>query len=217
MPNLRFKYQTIEFAYIDIHVKTLKDTQQFYDHDSEADKLGINSASWSLFGVIWPSSKVLANFIFNFDTKSKKILEVGCGIGLSSLLLNHIGKNITATDYHPEVEAYLTNNTELNNDKKIPFFQLDWANTDECSLGKFDLIIGSDVLYQRDHIELLSNFINKHAQDDCEIIIVDPNRGNRSKFTQKMIDFGFEHQKIDTNRYIDTPFKGAIYYYNRKI
>ncbi len=40
------------------------------------------------FGVVWPSSEVLANFIFDYDFKNKRILEVGCGIGLSSLILN---------------------------------------------------------------------------------------------------------------------------------
>lgn len=216
MSQLRYKYQTIEFDYIDIHVKTLKDSQQFFDKDNIAEKLGINSASWSLFGVIWPSAKVLANFIFKFETSSKKILEVGCGIGLSSLLLNHMGEDVTATDYHPEVESYLLNNSQLNNDKKIPFFRVDWEN-DTNKLEKYDIIIGSDLLYQRDHIDLLSTFINTHAQSKCEIIIVDPNRGNQSKFTQKMLSFGFEHQKIDTQKYSDQNFKGSIHYYRRKV
>ena len=119
MSKLRFKYQTIEFEDIDIHVRTLRDTQQFSDKSDEAKDLGINSASWSLFGVIWPAGEILANYILQFDTTSKRILEVGCGIGLSSLLLNHLNKNITASDYHPEAEDFLLKNTLLNNDQKI--------------------------------------------------------------------------------------------------
>jgi predicted nicotinamide N-methyase len=128
LPEVRHKYQTIEFGIIDIHLRTLKDTQQFYDKNDEAKKLGINSASWALFGVLWPSSQVLANYIFKSDTDSKRILEVGCGIGLSSLLLNHLDKDITATDYHPEVENFLLKNTQLNNDKNIPFHRLNWED-----------------------------------------------------------------------------------------
>eukprot|EP01155_Anaeramoeba_flamelloides_P025519 Anaeramoba_flamelloidesa813950_40.p1 GENE.a813950_40~~a813950_40.p1 ORF type:complete len:102 (-),score=3.67 a813950_40:110-415(-) len=94
-------------------------------------------------------------------------------MGLSSLLLNHTGKDITATDYHPEVGGYLNKNTKLNNDKNIPFFRQDWGNIKDENLGKFDLIIGSDILYEPNHFELLSTFINRHANDKCEIIIVD--------------------------------------------
>ena len=102
MSSLRFQYQTYEFDDVDIHVRTLRDKQEFLDNDNVAEKLGISSAQWSLFGVVWPSSEVLAHFMFDFDTKGKRILEIGCGIGLTSLLLNQRKADITATDYHPE-------------------------------------------------------------------------------------------------------------------
>lgn len=215
MPIVRHKYQTIEFGNVDIHLRTLKDTQQFYDKNDEAQKLGINSASWALFGVLWPSSQVLANYIFKTDTYSKRILEIGCGIGLSSLLLNHLNKNITATDYHPEVESYLLKNTQLNSDQQIPFYRLNWEDETLQSLGKFDTIIGSDLLYEPNHGKLLSNFIHRYAAASCEIIIVDPNRGNHSKFKKEMLDLGFEYEKIDTIQYSSKPFKGFIHKYKK--
>jgi len=214
LPNIRHKYQTIEFGNVDIHLRTLKDTQQFFDKNDEAQKLGINSASWALFGVLWPSSQVLANYILTTDTRSKRILEIGCGIGLSSLLLNHLDKNITATDYHPEAESYLFQNTQLNGDEKIPFYRLNWEDDQLKGIGKFDIIIGSDLLYEPNHSTLLSNFINKYANDKCDVIIVDPNRNNHSKFKQAMLGFGFEYEKIETIKYTKEPFKGAIHKYN---
>jgi predicted nicotinamide N-methyase len=215
LSNIRYKYQTIEFENIDIHLRTLKDTQQFFDDKDKAQKLGINSASWAIFGVLWPSSQVLANYMFKSHTKSKRILEVGCGIGLSSLLLNHLNQDITATDYHPEVKAFLLKNTNLNYDKDIPFYRLDWEDKVNNSLGKFDIIIGSDLLYQQNHGELLSNFINNYASNKCEVIIVDPSRGNHGKFKNEMLSFGFKYEKIDTLEYIDIPYKGSIHKYNK--
>ena len=155
MKPLRYKYQTIEFGDNDIHLRTLKDKQQFSDKDKKAEDLGISSATWSLFGVVWPSSEVLANFIFDYDFKNKRILEVGCGIGLSSLILNRLNADITATDYHPEAEKFLDINTELNKDDEIPFVRTCWSNEYQEELGKFDLIIGSDLLYERDHAVVL--------------------------------------------------------------
>ena len=58
MSSPRIRYQTIEIKDIDIHVRTLRDNQQFSDDDEIASRLGISSAMWPLFGVIWASEEV---------------------------------------------------------------------------------------------------------------------------------------------------------------
>lgn len=83
MTSLRYQYQTIEFGKSDIHLRTLRNRQEYSDDKDIAEKLGISSANWSLFGIVWDSSKVLANYMFEYEFEDKKILEVGCGIALS--------------------------------------------------------------------------------------------------------------------------------------
>ncbi len=217
MTKLRLSYQTIEFGKTDIHLCTLRDKQEFYDPEQIAEKLGISSSFWSLFGVVWPSSLVLAHFMNDFDTDSKRILEVGCGIGLSSLLLNKQHADITATDYHPEVGAFLERNVLLNQDADITFEQVDWAAKKD-QLGLFDLIIGSDLLYEDQHIELLAHFIEKHSKPSCEVIIVDPKRGRKNKLSARMVEFGFtssEQKPLNTDDYLDQEFKGHILTFKR--
>ncbi|MDE8603082.1 hypothetical protein M3I01_009105 [Marinomonas sp. RSW2] len=51
--------------------------------------------------------------MFKHEVKGLKILEVGCGIELASLVLNHRLADITATDYHPEAGNFLNENTLL--------------------------------------------------------------------------------------------------------
>lgn len=208
---LRLRYQTIELGNIDIHLCTLRDKQQFSDTEGIAFNYGICSASWPLFGIIWPSSLVLANYILKFQTSGKRILEVGCGIALSSLLLNKQNENITATDYHPEVELFLERNALLNKDNIIAFERVDWSD-DKNQLGRFDLIIGSDLLYEDQHIDKLSRFIENHANPTCEIILVDPGRGRKNKFTLQMDKYGYtsSHIKPVHTDYLEQPFKGHI-------
>lgn len=216
MPDLRLCYQTIEFGKIDIHLCTLRSNQEFYDPLGAAEKLGISSASWPLFGIVWPSSIVLAHYICDYDTVAKRVLEVGCGIGLSSLLLNKKKANITATDYHPEVHDFLNRNTGLNGDQDIAFERVSWLdNADD--LGLFDLIIGSDLLYEDEHITQLSGFIVTHAQPTCEVILVDPGRGRKSKLAKQMANFGFSSQYIKPKQtaYLEKEFKGQILKFNR--
>lgn len=216
MTNLRLCYQTVEFGKIDIHVCTLRNRQEFHDPEGRAEKLGISSTTWPIFGVIWPSSVVLAHFISNYQTGTKRILEVGCGMALTSLLLNKQCADITATDYHPEAETFLQRNALLNQDKAIAFERVDWSDNSD-NLGLFDLIIGSDLLYEDQHIEQLATFINRHAKSTCEVILVDPGRGRKNKLGSRMTEFGFTYTQVKPNHtnYLKQDFKGHILQFKR--
>lgn len=216
MTNLRLRYQTVEFGKTDIHLCTLRNRQEFHDPEGIAENLGISSATWPLFGVIWPSSLVLAHYIADYHTEGKKILEIGCGMALSSLLLNKRGANITATDYHPAVAAFLERNTQLNQDPSIAYERVDWADNKD-PLELFDVMIGSDLLYEDHQVGLLANFIEKHAKPHCEVVIVDPGRGRKNKLSTKLIEYGFRasHLKPENTNYLDEDFKGYILKFER--
>jgi predicted nicotinamide N-methyase len=217
MDSIRIRYQTLEFEGVDIHVRSLRDRQEFSDPFGEAAALGISSAQWSLFGVIWESSEVLARKMSSFDIQGKRILEVGCGMALSSLLLKQRDADITATDYHPEAGGFLAENVKLNSGQKIPFVRTDWGDLDD-GLGEFDLIIGADLLYEEQHIELLSEFINRHAKAQCEVVLVDPDRRQLGAFSRKMLTLGYSCGKLEPEE-MDPPrqvFKGSILQYLRE-
>ena len=216
MTKLRLSYQTVEFGKIDIHLCTLRNRQEFHDPLGVSESLGISSAQWPIFGVVWPSSKVLAHYISDYDTGSKRILEIGCGMALASLLLNKQHADITATDYHPESGIFLAKNALLNEDEPISYKQVDWADTED-DLGLFDLIIGSDLLYEEQHIALLANFIEDHSNQTCEVVIVDPGRGRKNKLSARMIEFGYSssEEKPSHTDYLGEKFKGHILKFSR--
>lgn len=218
MTYLRLCYQTIEFGKTDIHLCTLRNRQEFHDPQGVAEKLGIYSAAWPIFGILWPSSLVLAHYILDYDTSSKRILEIGCGTALSSLLLNRKQADITATDHHPETERFLNRNTKLNGDHPIPFERTGWADNND-SLGRFDLIIGSDLLYEDEHIELLAGFIRSHSNPECEVVIVDPGRGRKNKLAKRLLEFGYilSTSKPNNTDYLNKEFKGHILKFTRTV
>jgi len=215
MTLLRLRYQTLEFAKTDIHLCTLRDKQQFSDPDGVAEEMGICSAAWPIFGTIWPSSLALAHHLDDFNIAEKRILEVGCGIALPSLLLNSKNADITATDYHPEAERFLIRNTKLNNGKVIAFQRMDWGDK-KNKLGKFNLIIGSDLLYEDRHVELLANFIDTHSEPRCEVVLVDPGRGRKTKLSARMIELGNTNTcQVLTDDNVEGDFKGHILKFKR--
>jgi len=212
----RIRYQTIEFGNVDIHLRTLRDLQQFSDDQGQAAAAGINSASWPMFGVVWASSEVLARLMWHYDIADQRILEVGSGIGLTSLVLSHRQADITATDHHPEAADFLQKNALLNQGREIPFVRTGWGDDDQ-SLGTFDLIVGSDLLYERDHPELLAGFINTHANANCTVIITDPGRRHRGDFSRRMRRLGYsdtQSRSINTEAH-NKPYSGYILQFSR--
>ena len=216
--SIRLRYHTIEIGDFDIHLRTLRDKQQFFDKNMAAEKLGVSPASWGLFGVIWDSSQVLAHLMLDIDIKGKRILEVGCGIALPSLILNKREADITATDYHPCARDFLEQNTALNQNKTIPFVRTSWLDINS-ELGRFDVIIGSDLLYEPDHVDQLSSFIGRHSQPNSRVIIVDPGRFLHARFSRRMKKLGYSFQKDrpEFTEYLDKPFKGMVLSYKRQI
>lgn len=152
----------------------------------------------------------------DFDIEGKKTLEVGCGLGLTSLMLSQRSADITCTDYHPEAQNFLEVNTSLNDSREIPFFLADWAKASKHE-EKFDLIIGSDLLYEDEHYLLLSEFIERFANTQCEVIIVDPGRCHLNRFTARMkeLSYSFCQEKPGNQDYLSSPFKGTINRYSR--
>ncbi len=192
MTVIRYRYRTLEFRDRDLHVRTLRDLQQYDDEGGEAEELGISSALWPMFGVVWPSGEALATLMQDEAVAGRRILEVGCGIGLASLMLKSRGADVAATDYHPAAAGFLEENERLNGLGAIPFVRAGWHD-EHTGLGAFDLIVGSDLLYERDNAGVLAGFIDRHARPRCEVIIVDPARGNAGRFTREMQALGYVH------------------------
>jgi len=215
MTEVRLKYQTLEFKTLEIHLRSLRDKQEFYDPLGEAESMGISSAQWSLFGVLWPSEHVLARAVEELDIQGKRVLEVGCGIGLASLLLKARGADITATDCHPQAGRFLDLNAQLNDLKPVPFLRTKWED-DYQGMGKFDLIIGSDLLYEQTGADLLSQFIHRHANPGCEAVMIDPGRRHHARFSKRMVALGWEHsqEKVTPLESEDPPYKGVLLSYS---
>jgi predicted nicotinamide N-methyase len=214
----------------DLQIRSLLDRQQFSDPTGQAERLGISSATWPLFGLLWPSGDLLAaRMAAHPVTEGERILEVGCGLGLASLVSHRRGADITASDCHPLTRDFLDANTTLNHLGPIPYRHGNWG--DEALIpesgtptpltaveGLFDLIIGSDLLYDRDASTALAGFIGHHAAPASQIWIIDPDRGNRPAFNKQMLLLGFAltQERLDRTATSDIQaYKGRLLIYTR--
>jgi predicted nicotinamide N-methyase len=128
----------------------------------------------------------------DYDVGERRVLEVGCGIGLPALVLQSRGVDVTATDSNPRAGEFLAYNTRLNGLDPIPFAPLGWDDpANRSDLGLFDLIIASDVLYERGQVRSVAGFIDRHARATCEVLVFDPGRKNCGSYGASMQDGGF--------------------------
>jgi len=197
-------------------LRVLSDTQQFADPDGHGERAGISSATWSLFGQLWPAGALLAHAMQGFDIAGKRILELGCGIGLASLVLQRRGADVVATDSHPLAEVFLAYNAALNALPAVNYRHVRWDQP-LPGLGRFDAIVASDVLYERGHAELIAGLVERHALPDAEVLVTDPGRGNSARFSRLLGEQGFTMEEVrcavnDTDL---APYRGRLLHFRR--
>jgi predicted nicotinamide N-methyase len=231
MPGYQTKVERIAIAGgADLQMYSLLDRQQYADPQGDALRQGISSATWPLFGLLWPSGAQLASRMQqHVPAQQQRVLEIGCGLGLASLVAHRRGIDMTASDCHPLTAAFLLENLRLN---KLPAMKYRHGHWQDDALpradqqpqaervldGRFDLLIGSDLLYERDPQGALAAFIGRHSAPAAEVWIVDPDRGNRAGFNRHMALLGFElsEQRLDQPAHAGLPgYKGRLMTYSR--
>jgi len=192
VPGYQVKFETLSIGGEDFRIRSLLDRQQYADPLGEAEAAGISSAAWPLFGLVWPSARIMAGAMQSFEIEGKRILEIGSGLALASLVLHRRHGDVTVSDCHPLTEAFLRENLRLNDLPHLAYETGNWSRANPA-LGRFDLIIGSDLLYDREQPKILSAFIDLHSATEVEVIILDPDRGNRTPFCREMALLGYSH------------------------
>lgn len=216
MPGYLTRITRVPLGGRDLQIRALSDHQQYADVQGQADRAGISSAQWGLFGQIWPSGLVLAEAMCVFDVAGKRILELGCGLALASLVLARRDADITASDHHPLAEQFLAYNAGLNGLAMPVYRDLPWS-AHAAELGTFDLIIGSDILYERGHSATLAGLLDRLASTRAEILISDPGRGNGGRMSSALIDQGYRasEDRLAFGRDEIPPFRGRVLHFSR--
>ena len=220
MPGYQVKHQTVTIGGLDYAIRSLLDKQQYADPQGAAEDAGMGASGWPLFGQVWPSARVLALLMHSHAIAGKRILEVGAGLALASLVIHRRQGDVTVTDWHPLTGAFLHENLQANGLGPLPCEAGNWALDDAdgaSGLGRFDLIIGSDVLYERQQPEQLARFIDQHATPDAQVVIVDPDRSNRSAFCRAMAALGYRLSMTPAETRLESgeAYKGRLLRFRR--
>lgn len=202
-----FKSQGGSHSQLSLEVECLRDLDQTIDdlfvELSRTGDASLLEERCPYFGKVWPSALALAEAVLarEAEFKGARVLELGCGLALPSLVAARLGAKVTATDFHPDVPAFLKENLQRN---KIPGHELDlryeelsWAKavTSELANHSFDWVIGSDVLYERAHGQQLADTLSRFlVSSGGKALIADPGRPYLQGFTEELLRKKIGHQ-----------------------
>jgi predicted nicotinamide N-methyase len=107
---------------------------------------------WS---VLWRSGMALARELAAEDLRGKRVVELGCGLAAPSIAAARGGAEVIATD--GDIDALgLVERNAAENGVELETAKIDWADPDELvERGPFDLVLASDVLYERPSVAML--------------------------------------------------------------
>lgn len=124
---------------------------------------------------VWPSSIILAGKLLELEGHGKTALELGCGVGLSTLAATSAGFDVLSTDYYEDALDVTRANVFRNLGTIARTRLVDWRHL-PVDLGTFDLVFASDVLYEKEYAELLPVLLRGLLTPSGFALIADPGR-----------------------------------------
>ena len=108
---------------------------------------------------LWPAATALAEALP--DVRGVRVVELGCGLGLPSLVAAGKGADVTATDWAPDAIELLRENAKRNR-LQLRAEVRDWREPwDET----FDLALAADVLYEHRNVVPLLDRVRELAPE----------------------------------------------------
>jgi predicted nicotinamide N-methyase len=192
-----FRDATIEIESLEDIDQTIDELFKIYQTEGRTE---LFEEMCPYFGMLWPAGRVLAHYISErLLPHASRILEIGCGLALPSLYLAKRGLWVEATDVHPDVPLFLEHNRNLNQlgaaESGPHCISLDWRTPLERD-RKWDLILASDVLYDKTQPEALLEFFSGALAANGRILIADPGRSYFQGFLDDASKRGF-HVKTE--------------------
>ena len=144
---------------------------------------------------VWPSSTVLAGVVSALAGSGRTALELGCGLGLVASAAARAGFAVTATDYYEDALRFARVNAWHNTRRAIATRHLDWRRFPD-DLGRFDLVLASDVLYERTYADLIAGGLDATIAPGGRGLIADPGRVAAPAFVEACTARGLRADRV---------------------
>jgi predicted nicotinamide N-methyase len=134
------------------------------------------------WAVLWRSGVALGRELAGSRLAGLRVVELGCGLGVPSLVAARAGAAVLATDESSEALELLERNAHENG-LSVETARADWSTPDDLvARGPFDLVLAADVLYERPSVALLLSLLPRLGR---EVWLADPGRAVAAPFLEQ--------------------------------
>jgi len=187
------EHREVNVARMTLRIASMRDATHLLDQPDIAQRF--LETDMAPYGVeLWPAAMMLAEYIHEHDAGPHNALEIGCGLGLVSIVAARMGWTVVAGDHEPSALMFARHNAELNEVSSIEFRVLDW--NDPPPGRRFSRILGADILYQLGNHAPILMCIEALLDEEGQALIADPNRGVADRFPDAARLAGF-HVEIE--------------------
>jgi predicted nicotinamide N-methyase len=131
---------------------------------------------------IWPSGLRLAAHLTP-AVAELRIVELGCGLALPSLVASALGAEVLATDWSHDAIALVEENARRNG-LSLATSHADWSHPDGLvARAPFDLVLGADIAYEARNVEWLLNLLPRLSD---RALIADPGRTHGAELIRRL-------------------------------
>ena len=148
---------------------------------------------------VWESAIVLAEDLATLEPGGRSLLELGCGLGLPSLVAARAGFRTTATDYEETALEGVRYAAARNGIEGLATRVLDWRAL-PADLGTYELVVAADVLYEAHHPRALAATIARVLAPGGTALVADPCRARAAAFPAAAREAGLAVGKTRARR-----------------
>jgi predicted nicotinamide N-methyase len=150
---------------------------------------------------LWPSAVVLAKHLERQKGRGRTLLDLGCGLGLASATAARAGYDVTPSDYYEDALRYAELNVLRHAGRRPVGWHLDWRHLPE-EMPRYDTVIASDVLYEREYAILVAELFHRALAPDGEGWLADPGRLAMGSFLVECA-----RRNLDVERHAEVKFE----------
>jgi predicted nicotinamide N-methyase len=134
---------------------------------------------------LWPSAVALADVVARRPPAGRRVLELGCGIGLPGIVAARGGAaDVLLADWSADAIAFAADNAERNG-VRVRTVVASWESPEPLALdGGWDLVLASDVLYEERNVLPLLEALDALVGPDGEVWVTDPRRRHTPAFLE---------------------------------
>lgn len=131
---------------------------------------------------LWSSGRALAAALAASPPRGR-VLELGCGLALPSIVAALAGAEVLATDGATDAVAFAAHGLALN-DVEAEVAHVDWATHGDAlaARGPWDVVLAADVLYTGANVEAASRLLPRLLAPGGELRLADPGRAGARDF-----------------------------------